>query len=272
MICKKCGREYEDDMPKCLWCDTPNEGPDQAPETKGPASNEQQSAFNQEESENVVRGKSAILWTKIVIILGVIVGLFSEFAITVVKPYMEVAANKAAEQPPMAFGTAIAFLFYLFLVFVFCCVIPVAAFKTCRWLYNTIKTLRKFTATTFSPIAAVICTLIPGISGIFDYFIFKDILARQEKTLESRKIKFVAPKPWMLKWIIILSVVNIFPSICYEEIVLRMFSLAILVSVGVIYIKVMAVIIENENTLSIIHERTLLERKVEEIMRQRGVV
>ena len=25
MICKKCGREYEDDMPKCLWCDAPND-------------------------------------------------------------------------------------------------------------------------------------------------------------------------------------------------------------------------------------------------------
>ena len=26
MICKKCGREYEDDMPTCLWCDAPNDG------------------------------------------------------------------------------------------------------------------------------------------------------------------------------------------------------------------------------------------------------
>ncbi len=25
MICKKCGREYEDDMPNCLWCDAINE-------------------------------------------------------------------------------------------------------------------------------------------------------------------------------------------------------------------------------------------------------
>ena len=25
MICKKCGREYEDDMLKCLWCDAPND-------------------------------------------------------------------------------------------------------------------------------------------------------------------------------------------------------------------------------------------------------
>lgn len=35
MICKKCGREYEDDMLKCLWCDTPNENhiPLEKPET-----------------------------------------------------------------------------------------------------------------------------------------------------------------------------------------------------------------------------------------------
>ena len=24
MICPKCGEKYEDDMPRCLWCDAPN--------------------------------------------------------------------------------------------------------------------------------------------------------------------------------------------------------------------------------------------------------
>lgn len=35
MICKKCGREYADDMIKCLWCDAPNEHyvPPEVPET-----------------------------------------------------------------------------------------------------------------------------------------------------------------------------------------------------------------------------------------------
>ena len=28
MICPKCGEKYEDDMPRCLWCDAPN--PDHA--------------------------------------------------------------------------------------------------------------------------------------------------------------------------------------------------------------------------------------------------
>ena len=23
-VCKKCGEKYEDDMPRCLWCDAPN--------------------------------------------------------------------------------------------------------------------------------------------------------------------------------------------------------------------------------------------------------
>lgn len=272
MICKKCGREYEDDMTKCLWCGEPNEGPDKATEIQSSAAElveNRQSAFDVDEPENVVRGKSAILWTKITIVLGVIIGLFSEFAIIVVKPYMEVAANKAAIQPTMALGTAFAFLFYLFLVFVFCCVLLVTTFKACRWLYNTVKTLRKFTATTFSPIAAAICTLIPILCGIFDYFIFKDILDRQEKALAQRKASFAAPRPGMLKWIIMLSIVGIIPTIGYDQIALRMISLAIMVSAGVVYIKVMSLIIENEKTLSIIHEREILERKVDEILAQR---
>ena len=35
MICKKCGREYADDMFNCLWCDAPNEHhvPPEVPET-----------------------------------------------------------------------------------------------------------------------------------------------------------------------------------------------------------------------------------------------
>lgn len=24
IVCKKCGEKYEDDMPRCLWCDAPN--------------------------------------------------------------------------------------------------------------------------------------------------------------------------------------------------------------------------------------------------------
>ena len=49
MICEKCGRRYEDDMPKCLWCDAPNQKYDssskgtnttQPPETKVVSKNE----------------------------------------------------------------------------------------------------------------------------------------------------------------------------------------------------------------------------------------
>ena len=87
--------------------------------------------------------------------------------------------------------------------------------------------------------------------------------------LAQRKAKFVAPAPGILKWILMLSVVSLIPSVGYEQIALRMLSLALIVSAGVVYIKVMAVVIENEKTLSIIRERELLERKVDEILAQR---
>jgi hypothetical protein len=66
-----------------------------------------------------------------------------------------------------------------------------------------------------------------------------------------------------------LSVVSLIPSVGYEQIALRMLSLVLIVSAAVVYIKVMTVVIENENTLSIIRERELLERKVDEILAQR---
>ena len=34
MICPKCGRKYEDDMPQCLWCDAPNPKMKKQPEPK----------------------------------------------------------------------------------------------------------------------------------------------------------------------------------------------------------------------------------------------
>ena len=46
MICPKCKRKYEDDMPKCLWCDSPNPnfGNEEEPETEPERKPEQTAA------------------------------------------------------------------------------------------------------------------------------------------------------------------------------------------------------------------------------------
>ena len=86
MICKKCGREYEDDMPKCLWCDAPNESLSSQDEceTSAADSEAQEEAYRESLKklvdpelerafdDNVRRGKSAISWTKFQIVINVI--------------------------------------------------------------------------------------------------------------------------------------------------------------------------------------------------------
>ena len=86
MICKKCGREYEDDMPKCLWCDAPNESlsSQDGSETASADSEAQREAYRESLKklvdpelerafdDNVRRGKSAISWTKFQIVLNIL--------------------------------------------------------------------------------------------------------------------------------------------------------------------------------------------------------
>ena len=71
----------------------------------------------QEEPENVLRGKSAIVWLKILIIFALIIGIFSEYIIVIFKPYMNLTSADAV--PPMEFSSAIAFLSYTFLLLIF---------------------------------------------------------------------------------------------------------------------------------------------------------
>ena len=201
----------------------------------------------QEEPENIQRGKSAIVWIKIFIIFTFIIGLFSEYIIVIFKPYMNLTSADAV--PPMEFSSAIATLSYAFLLLIFGIVMFISVFKFCKWMFTSIKTLRKFTSTKFSPIAAVICTLIPWVCGIFDYFIFKDILAHQESILKSSNASFVAPKPGILKWILILSIILLIPSILSEIFVCRLINLLLLFPICLLYIKSMNFIIENEKTL-----------------------
>ena len=210
----------------------------------------------QEEPENIQRGRSAIVWLKILIIFAFILGLFSEYIIVIFKPYMNLTNGETP--PAMDFTSAIAILSYTFLLLIFGIVMFIAIFKFCKWMYISIKTLRKFSSTEFSPIAAVICTLIPWVSGIFDYFIFKDILARQENVLKTHNTKFVAPKPGQLKWILILTILILFPSIFSEFFVCRLINLLLIFPICLLYIKSMNVMIENEKTLYSLdnHENT----------------
>ena len=193
MICKKCGREYDDDMPKCLWCDAPNENPVRPtdkiePEEAAPL------------TECEVRGDQAIYWLKaffftslIMIILpitaiywestngpldinllGIIVGFWVwlvPLLITALCPPLVLL------WPVFALATLAS---CIFLVISLCKCI----YHYCGWLHFSETEQSHFSKMRFSPDVAVIRTIIPVIGPVFQYFIFNDLLARQKEVLE----------------------------------------------------------------------------------------
>ena len=124
MICKKCGREYEDDMPKCLWCDAPNESLSSQDEceTTSADSEAQEEAYKESLKElvdpelerafddNVRRGKSAISWTKFQIVLNVIFFFVEVKTFGAFQNYQ--VGTTVSEEFKSALGTI--FLFLLF--------------------------------------------------------------------------------------------------------------------------------------------------------------
>ena len=148
----------------------------------------------------------------------------------------------------------------------------VVIYKFCKWLYHSIKFLRKYTSTQFSPGAAVFCTMIPWICGFLDYFIFKDILAKQEKVLTAKGEKFTPLDKKILTSIPILTALIFIPTLLSNIASARIASIVLFAFCVGAYIRAISAIIENEKSLHAMREREIVDRKVDEIMRQRGIV
>lgn len=201
MICKKCGREYNDDMPKCLWCDAPNDSKVDSSGTNPADKIESEEAAPLTKCE--VRGDQAIYWLKafffaslIMIILPITAIIYWE---TTNVPFDNDILYKilsfwfllvplliTALCPPLVLlwpVIALATLAsYIFLVISLCkCV-----YHYCSWLHYPETEQSHFSKMRFSPDVAVICTLIPVIGPVFQYFIFRELLARQKEVLEMR--------------------------------------------------------------------------------------
>lgn len=199
MICKKCGREYEDDMPKCLWCDAPNDSKVNSSTANPADGTDPEKTVHLTEYE--VRGDQAIYWLKafffaslIMIILPITAIIYWE---TTNVPFDNDILYKilsfwfllvplliTALCPPLVLLWPVIALATLasciFLVISLCkCV-----YHYCSWLHYSETEQSHFSKMRFSPDVAVICTLIPVIGPVFQYFIFRDLLARQKEVLE----------------------------------------------------------------------------------------
>ncbi|WP_458451053.1 hypothetical protein [Fibrobacter sp.] len=211
MICKKCGREYEDDMPKCLWCDAPNDNKVDPSATNPADETSQEDAEPLTECE--VRGDQAIYWLKaffftslIMIILPItaiywatntpfdieLVGIIVYFWLWYVPILIgALCPLLVLLWPIICLAT---FTSYIFLVISIC----KSAYHYCRWLHFSKTEQSHFSKMRFSPDDAIICALIPVIGPVFQYFIFRELLARQKEILEMRHQDYRNLPGWLL--------------------------------------------------------------------------
>ncbi len=281
MICKKCGREYEDDMPKCLWCDAPNESLSSQDEceTSSADSEAQEEAYRESLKElvdpelerafddNVRRGKSAISWTKFQIVLNIL------FFFVEVKTFGAIAAFYGSYKVNAPIPREVNLAVWTLIVFFIAIAIPFFVFigKNWLWVYHAHKEQSKFTETFFAPWGAVICYYIP----VVNYFVFKALLENQDNTLKLLGIKAKTESNKLLTWFFIFNIATpIFNYLTFKNLntPILFISTILWIILTVLGIKLIRVATANEQAVHDQLENNRINKKVEEIIAQREAV
>jgi len=278
MICKKCGREYEDDMPKCLWCDAPNESLSSQDEceTSSADSEAQEEAYRESLKklvdpelerafdDNVRRGKSAISWTKFQIVLNIL------FFFVEVKTFGAIAAFYGSYKVNAPIPREVNLAVWTLIVFFMAIAIPFFVFigKNWLWVYHAHKEQSKFTETFFAPWGAVICYYIP----VVNYFVFKALLENQDNTLKLLGIKVKTESNKLLTWFFIFNIATpIFNYLTFKSLntPILFISTILWIILTVLGIKLIKAATANEQAVHDQLENNRINKKVEEIIAQR---
>jgi len=281
MICKKCGREYEDDMPKCLWCDAPNESlsSQDGSETASADSEAQEEAYRESLKklvdpelerafdDNVRRGKSAISWTKFQIVLNIL------FFFVEVKTLGAIAAFYGSYKVNAPIPREVNLAVWTLIVFFMAIAIPFFVFigKNWLWVYHAHKEQSKFTETFFAPWGAVICYFIP----VVNYFVFKALLENQGNTLKLLGIKAKTESNKLLTWFFIFNIATpIFNYLTFKSLntPILFISTILWIILTVLGIKLIKAATANEQAVHDQLENNRINKKVEEIIAQREAV
>lgn len=265
MICKKCGREYDDDMLKCLWCGTPNEG-HVAPKDSAPPYFEG-------------RAQKAIFWLRFFFIGLAVLAIPTEISVAthggfdnyfgellkgfllsgifgMFVPFMFLQFLSGTRANAVGDLLGIGIIINYILLFVHLFVTSwIAVHMFCSWLRSVIKEQRRFSETDYSPKTATILALVPIIFPVYHYMIFKDLLARQKETLDQNNLESKYLPDKMLRAIPILGftiqigwIVGLF--VAKGLFAARVLSIILSIVLLVCYIKVIKAITANTIALN----------------------
>ena len=212
--------------------------------------------------DNTKRGEKTLFWMKVLFILFIL-GSF-------INPSLKQALEKTQQE---MFALGIAYFVYC-LIFVFAFLISAVTFVVYffSWLHRAIANLRILTKPHFSPVGAIVLTLIPIIGFVFHFWIFNDMAGCQEKCMEERGLlKERFPRKFLVAWFLATLVFLVFGFMCsnsaVENVIDNLFFVA---SIG-LYIKFLTFYVARERELFQYHTETLFQKRVDEAIRERDI-
>lgn len=212
--------------------------------------------------DNTKRGEQALFWMKVLFVLFILMffvnNAFGESMKIMQQQSIVLAIGSLVYSLVCALGFLVASV--MFLVYYF------------SWLHRAIANLRVLAKPDFSPVGAIILTLIPIIGFVLHFWIFNDMAMCQEKCMEERGLlKERFPKKLLVAWFLatLVYVVLMFNhSEMMAKIVIQ--NLIFVASIG-LYIKFLTFYTAQERELFKYHTETLFNKRVEEAIRERDI-
>ena len=211
MICKKCGREYEDDMPKCLWCDAPNDSKVNSSTANPAVETSQEDAEPLTECE--ISSQKAQRWLMFfflsLLTTIAIAWFFSLFFshlldngfLDFFAKWLLLGSIALVASVATIIGIPVFIIFYLpffgppfFSIISFC----IAIYKCSKWLFHAEKELKRYSEVKLVPWKDIVGMLILPLFPFTHFFIFRKLLARQKETLGKNNLESATPPRWVL--------------------------------------------------------------------------
>lgn len=217
--------------------------------------------------DNTKRGERTLFWMKTIFVIFIFYFFWSS-PINAIFPGANDNTVTASVLVRIFFGAVFSLGTLFSLIAFFVCFVS--------WLHRAMANLRIISVTDFSPVGAVILTCIPFVGFILHFWIFDDMVERQEDCMQERGIlKKKFPKKFLIAWVLssIACLVMMFVGIgnSMNSTVRGMIeNILTVVSIG-LYIQCFTFYIAQERELFKVHTEMLFRKRVDEIIREREI-
>ncbi|MBQ3720183.1 MAG: hypothetical protein II850_04215 [Fibrobacter sp.] len=211
MICKKCGREYDDDMPKCLWCDAPNDSKVNSSGTNPADGTDPEETVHLTECE--ISSKKAQRWLFfffLSLLTTIAIAWFFSlfFSHLLDNGFLDFFAKwllLGSIALVAIIGIPVFIIFFLpffgppfFSIISFC----IAIYKCSKWQFHAEKELNRYSEVKLVPWKDIAGMLILPLFPFTHFFIFRKLFARQKETLGKNNLESATPPRWVLPGIL----------------------------------------------------------------------